>query len=210
MSMAMEVTSRIRCSAKVSTTTATTRFKIPKTIVRCEPTNIPVASQGWCSIRGTATSPQLSPATTVLKISRLAKKTDCNDFAQNSQSCQIPRSTMSGISGFSNSTASIAQEVMITKQNRKDQHSVLKQRPVILRSFRSSFSIRNLRNKRKSRMMRTTLSTRSRVNWSTDMPAASRIICATPDATIRRSRRNPMSCRTRRPRKTVNAVISAE
>ena len=40
-------------------------------------------------------------------------------------SFQIPVSIMSDIYGLSNSTASIAQEVMITKQNRKDQQRVL-------------------------------------------------------------------------------------
>ena len=40
-------------------------------------------------------------------------------------SFQIPVSIMSDMYGLSNSTASIAQEVMITKQNRKDQQRVL-------------------------------------------------------------------------------------
>lgn len=76
-------------SCWLSSGTATTKFNTPKTMVRWEPTKIPVATQGSCSISGTATSPQLSPETTVLKMRRFAFRTDPKEFSQNWQSCRI-------------------------------------------------------------------------------------------------------------------------
>mmetsp|Transcript_54068 Transcript_54068/g.97397 ORF Transcript_54068/g.97397 Transcript_54068/m.97397 type:complete len:263 (-) Transcript_54068:798-1586(-) len=164
MSIARAMTSLSRCSAKVSTTTATTRFSTPKTRVREEPTKI-MAVQGCASMTGTATRPQLSPAMTVLNKVRFACITVANARSHVGQfSLQSPSAASFATMGCSSSTAAMAQTVMMTKQNRKDQQSVLKQLAVIRHSLRSSFSQTNLRNKRMRRIIRISLRSLSRPN----------------------------------------------
>mmetsp|Transcript_137964 Transcript_137964/g.326909 ORF Transcript_137964/g.326909 Transcript_137964/m.326909 type:complete len:200 (-) Transcript_137964:31-630(-) len=171
ISIAIVATSFKRCSAKVSTTTATTRFRTPKTMVKWEPTKMLDASHGSSDMSGTATSPHLSPATTVLNMSKTALMTDDKEARQDSQSSHSPSFSMREVMvGYSSSTMSIAQEVITTKQKMKDHIRVLKQRPVIRTSFRSSLSILNFRKRRNSRKMRTTRRMRRSVTSAASIP----------------------------------------
>mmetsp|Transcript_55441 Transcript_55441/g.121333 ORF Transcript_55441/g.121333 Transcript_55441/m.121333 type:complete len:206 (-) Transcript_55441:458-1075(-) len=182
----MLLTSLVRCSANWSTTTATIRFSTPKTIESWEPQKMN-AAKGLRSINGTATLPQESIATTVLKRRRLAFMTLLKDRSQKLQSCHTPSATSTFISMWSISTANIDQAAMQMKQKRNDQNKVLKQLVAINSNFRSSFSIANLRKSRSSLRMRTTRRMRRRAKLSPFKPTASKMIWITPAKMIKMS-----------------------
>mmetsp|Transcript_81095 Transcript_81095/g.262674 ORF Transcript_81095/g.262674 Transcript_81095/m.262674 type:complete len:247 (+) Transcript_81095:828-1568(+) len=139
MSAARLPTSLSRFSAKVSTITATMRFKIPNTSVSKAPPKMTIV-HGSASITGTAMYPQLSPATTVWKKVTLAMKTDENERRHLSHPSQAPSSATFWTKGLITSTAITAQMVIVKRSNNKDQKSVFIQLPIICRRRLSSFS----------------------------------------------------------------------
>lgn len=87
---------------------------------------------------GTAMRPQLSPAMTVLKSQRFAFITEDAALRQCSQSSNMPSVRWSSwINGWTISTSSMAQIVMITKQKTKDQQSAFKQVDIMVTNLGS-------------------------------------------------------------------------
>mmetsp|Transcript_19922 Transcript_19922/g.46664 ORF Transcript_19922/g.46664 Transcript_19922/m.46664 type:complete len:202 (-) Transcript_19922:741-1346(-) len=148
-------------SAKVSTTTATIRFKTPKTSVKEEPTNMRNVS-GCRLITGTAISPQLSPAMTVLNRSRLAPITDsvaCKQSAQSANTSSVRYISLT--CGWTISTIIMAQIVIITKQNRKDHARAFIHVVSMMTNFCNSLRERLFRSRFINRTIRAKRNTRS-------------------------------------------------
>mmetsp|Transcript_4301 Transcript_4301/g.10338 ORF Transcript_4301/g.10338 Transcript_4301/m.10338 type:complete len:231 (-) Transcript_4301:412-1104(-) len=177
-------TSRCLDSAKLSTTTATMRFSTPNTRVNKDPMKM-MAVAGYCWMTGTATSPQLSPAITVLKSKRLACITEEVASRHHSQSAKRPCCWLRcKTSGYIHSTMSIAQMVMTMKQNTKDHSSALKHVAAIRTNFWSSRKVLVLRKSRVNRKIRISRKAREMPMDATTVPRpnASKIISRYPQA----------------------------
>mmetsp|Transcript_123811 Transcript_123811/g.336239 ORF Transcript_123811/g.336239 Transcript_123811/m.336239 type:complete len:272 (+) Transcript_123811:644-1459(+) len=132
-------------SANVSTTTATMRFSMPKMSVQSAPTKT-TAVHGCVSMRGTATSPQLSEATMIWKRVRFARMTEAKERPQLWQSGHAPWLCSSATSGCSSTTATLAHMVMTRSVRQNDQNSVWRQLANIWISFLSCLKKLSLSN----------------------------------------------------------------
>mmetsp|Transcript_47562 Transcript_47562/g.142086 ORF Transcript_47562/g.142086 Transcript_47562/m.142086 type:complete len:211 (-) Transcript_47562:732-1364(-) len=142
-----------RTSAEVSTTTAMTRLRTPKTSVKGAPMKT-TAVQGWNSMTGPATCPQWSPAMAVWKSVRLACGTEENDLGHLAQSAHSPWSASSVTYGWISTTAMLAQMLMPKAVSRTDQRSVRVQLPINSKNLVSSRKNLTFRTKRARRMTR--------------------------------------------------------
>mmetsp|Transcript_24566 Transcript_24566/g.55584 ORF Transcript_24566/g.55584 Transcript_24566/m.55584 type:complete len:225 (-) Transcript_24566:512-1186(-) len=174
ISFALLIMSLDLISAKVSTITATIRFKTPKTSVSKEPANMK-AVHGAYSMTGMAMNPQLSPAMIVWKKVMFAWNTEENDLLQRSQPSHLPASAIACTLGSIISTAMTDQTVITRIRRRKDQKSVLKQLPIIWISFLSSLSMEKRQMIRRSRKMRHKRITRTVVKKSNFTPHHPRV-----------------------------------
>mmetsp|Transcript_16098 Transcript_16098/g.35316 ORF Transcript_16098/g.35316 Transcript_16098/m.35316 type:complete len:205 (-) Transcript_16098:748-1362(-) len=178
-----------RFSAKVSTITATIRFKTPNTRVSSAPTKT-TAVRGSSSITGIAILPQLSPATTVWKIVMLACQTEEKDRLHRSQDSQSPPlSAISCTTGLMISTAMMAHIVIKSINSRKDQNRVLKQLPIICSSRLSSLRMVKRRITRASLSKRHRRTTRIRPTPARSLPERVHMYSMQPTIIIKVSSR---------------------